>query len=187
MEPWFCLAPFLVLAVVSIAVLGVKIVHRSRQLNIDGDRAMLYASGQAAEATVVWVVYGNEAFRGDPVVNVMVRLAPVDGSEPVTVSRDFFVSALTVPWFGGPVAACYDQTNPSRFVLVTRIDADTPAHLRELHERLRALPQTPAPHRCEIVTVLARLGQLSEDLGAGRLTREAHFQQHNDLYNAAFP
>lgn len=185
MEPWFCLVLFFVIA--STAVLGVGIVRRFRRLNTDVDRATLYASGQPAEATVVWVLYRQEAFRGDPVVNVMVRLAPVDGSEPVTGARDLLVSALTVPWFGGPVAACYDRKDPNRFILITQIDADTPAQLRQLHQRLRALPPPQTPHRCEIATVLARLGQLDEQLAAGRITREAHFQQRNDLYNHAFP
>lgn len=186
MEPWTCLLAFFVCVAVGMVAASVRIVRRFRRLGADVDRATLYASGQPAEATIVWVSYRREAFRGDPVVNVMVRLAPLDGSEPVTAARDLLVSALKLPWFGAPAAACYDRADPDRFVLVTRVDAGTPAHLRELHERLRAMPPPQTPHACEVVTVLARLGRLDEDLRAGRLTREAHFEQCNDLYNHAF-
>ncbi|GAA4246047.1 hypothetical protein [Dactylosporangium darangshiense] len=171
----------------AMAALAVYAVRRFRLVRAGAGPAALYATGQPAEATVLWVAYRQEAFRGDPVVGVTVRLAPADGSEPVTATRDLFVSALAVPWFGEPMAAWFDRADPDGFVLATRVDPGAPLSLRELHERLRARPQRPAPHPCDVVHVLARLGRLDEDLAAGRLTREAHFEQRNDLYNAAFP
>ncbi|MGI5239145.1 hypothetical protein [Dactylosporangium sp. CA-139066] len=187
MEPWWWPIACFACAGAAMLALSVYAIRRFRSVRAGAGRPGRYAAGQPAEASVMWVAYRQEAFRGDPVVGVTVRLAPADGSEPFTATRDLFVSDLAVPWFGEPMAAWYDPADPGRFVLTTRIDAGTPPSLRELHEQLRSRPASPAPHPCDAVGVLARIGRLDEDLAAGRLTREAHFEQRNDLYNAAFP
>src|SRR5262249_6443520 len=134
--------------------------RRHRDLRDDPSRQELYATGRAAEASILSVTYLNEAFGADPVVRVLVSLTPVDGAAEITGTREMFVSALSVPWITGRLAAAYDPANPNRFTVVTESGPDLPAHLRELHERLRAEPGAVPVSHDETLGVIARMAEL---------------------------
>jgi hypothetical protein len=166
-------------------VLWVSTKRRVRAVRSDEDRAELYETGQLAVAHILWAVSCQEAFMGDPVIEARFRLVPVDGAQPVEVTREMFVSRLAVPWAADGLAAVYDPARPQRFVLVTEVDNATPTRVAELFARV---PQTPAADKAApLVAAIARLGALDRDCRAGTLTSEECFRERNELYNTYFP
>jgi hypothetical protein len=166
-------------------VLWVSITRRVRAVRSDQDRAELYATGQPAVAHILWAVSCQEARMGDPVIEVRFRLVPLDGSQPVEVTREMFVSRLAVPWAADGLAALYDTARPQRFVLVTEVDDATPTRVAELFAQV---PRTPTAGKvAPLVAAIARLGALDRDYRAGTLTREECFRERNELFNTYFP
>jgi hypothetical protein len=164
--------------------------RRRRTIAAEQDRLQLYADGRPAIATIVSIVNLREEILGDPVVRLTVRLAPEDDSAPVQGTRDMFVSQLSVPWAADRFAALYDQDEPNRFTLLTDIDTDTPARVRELHERLRASAATrPAdrPPVSHLIAALEQLGTLKDAWKAGTLTGQEYGERSSELLTLTFP
>jgi hypothetical protein len=162
--------------------------RRLRAVRSDEGRSELYETGQLAVAHILWAVSCQEAFLGDPVIEARFRLVPVDGSQPVEVTRELFVSRLAVPWAADGLAAVYDPARPQRFVLVTEVDDATPTRVAELFERVAQTPKADKTDKAApLVAAIARLGALDRDCRAGTLTPEECFRERNELYNMYFP
>jgi hypothetical protein len=168
-------------AVMVLSGLTVVLVGRATRTAMAGMRAAIRDSlptvtpdtlpttGRAAVAEVLAVRETGTTVNDNPVIGLRVRLTPADGGAPVEGEKQALVSRLHIPRVGERFAAGYDPGRPDSFVLILEVTDHTPAHLRELHERVRA---EAAPG----FDPLARLGQLNELRLAGALT-EAEFER----------
>ncbi|MEU7869914.1 SHOCT domain-containing protein [Dactylosporangium sp. NPDC049140] len=129
----------------------------------------LQTSGRAAVAEVLAVRETGTTVNDNPIVGLRVRLTPTDGGDPVEGEKNALVSRLNIPRVGERYAAGYDPGSPDSFVLILTVTDHTPAHLRELYERMRT---EAAPG----FDPLERLGKLNELRLAGALT-EAEFER----------
>lgn len=129
----------------------------------------LQTTGRAAVAEVLAVRETGTTVNDNPIVGLRVRLTPTDGGDPVEGEKNALVSRLNIPRVGERYAAGFDPGSPDSFVLILTVTDHTPAHLRELYERMRT-EATPG------FDPLERLGKLNELRLAGALT-EAEFER----------
>ncbi|MET3423659.1 low affinity Fe/Cu permease [Actinoplanes tereljensis] len=129
----------------------------------------LQTTGRAAVAEVLAVRETGTTVNDNPVVGLRVRMTPTDGGTPVEGEKNALVSRLNIPRVGERFAAGYDPGSPDSFVLILAVTDHTPAHLREVYERVR-------PEATPGSDLLERLGKLNELRLAGALT-EAEFER----------
>jgi len=167
------------------------IAIEDRTLKAVAARSWLLEFGSPARATVQSIVFQQEFIGANPVVRTTVRLSPAAGGSVLEASRKMYLSAVTVPWIGGELAAYYDPADPDCFTLVTALDDETPPRVRELHERILAEQDVPvvAPPKpwYGLIPVVTQLALLEQQLRDGSLTREEWIEKQSWLRQEHFP
>lgn len=143
--------------------------RRQRMLQLIND-------GRTAIGTVTAVADTGVTVNLNPRVRVTLRIEPEDGSAPFEGEKAFVASRVDLPRPGRRYPVWYDPADPSRFVILTKLDGTAPQHVRRLYEKAVAesadVPEAgdaPAP---AAVDPLDRLAKLNELRLAGALTEE---------------
>lgn len=135
----------------------------------------LINEGRTAIGTVTAVADTGVTVNLNPRVRITLRIEPEDGSAPFEGKKTFVASRLDLPRPGRRYPVWYDPADPSRFVILTKLDDTAPPHVRRLYEKAAAPADVPEAGSGPVpaqVDPLDRLAKLNDLRLAGALTEE---------------